>query len=470
MKKLSILLFILIGLSFQQRTHGQSVTITGQITNTKAAFFSMFSKYDVNRLDTIRLDKDGRFDTKIELAEPIEVVCSAFNADTGLVFQLFLQPGRYINVSLDVKNRLRSLKFSGNLADPCKYINYLNTSGMRSADGRSSDKAARSPNTPADFLRIQDSILNIRLQFLDSFVRENPGMPEDFIQWEKQRQVRSRLLARAQYPIRILQNRPGELTLPADWFSFLDKTEYKEASFIQNYFGTEIYKGYISYITMVRTGISFENSWGNLDFLKAKFNFVNELDIPAIWDVICFKDLTSQIEDKGPAGTEELIGIFNEHSKSDQNKGKLAEIIGPWNNIIKGKIAPSFELPDATGRIVSLKDFQGKYVLLDFWATWCIPCRKEQPTLDSIMEEFNGKNITFISISTDNDRAKWKAMVTDEKLKGIHLIDTCGYSKEWLIQFIPTYVLINPQGKIVSSRAAYPSQGMRELLNSHPDI
>lgn len=101
----------------------------------------------------------------------------------------------------------------------------------------------------------------------------------------------------------------------------------------------------------------------------------------------------------------------------------LDGIIKQLENVQIGKVAPEFSLPDTAGVSVSLSDFRGKYVLLDFWASWCPPCRRENPNVVKAFNEYKDKNFTIVGISLDKDKSKWMKAIADDNLAWTHLSD-----------------------------------------------
>jgi len=128
-----------------------------------------------------------------------------------------------------------------------------------------------------------------------------------------------------------------------------------------------------------------------------------------------------------------------------------------------GEPAINFEGNTVDGKKVSLSDFTGKVVLVDVWATWCGPCKKEIPSLKSLEEEFYTKNVVFISYSIDElkDLAKWKKMVVDENLKGVQLIGDAAWKSpictNYSITGIPRFLVFSKKGTIVTIDAPRPS-------------
>lgn len=130
---------------------------------------------------------------------------------------------------------------------------------------------------------------------------------------------------------------------------------------------------------------------------------------------------------------------------------------------LKGEDSPDFAFKDNQGNLVRLKDFQGKYIFIDVWTTWCGPCIQESPHLNDLVEKYKESNIAFVSISLDKkaDHEKWKKMV--EHADGIvHLFaDNSWKSKfvtEYGINAVPRFIIIDPEGRVVDADAKRPSE------------
>ena len=117
-----------------------------------------------------------------------------------------------------------------------------------------------------------------------------------------------------------------------------------------------------------------------------------------------------------------------------------------------GQTAPNFSLTALKGDKISIPKYQGKYVLIDFWASWCGPCRKEIPNLKKVYEAFHKKGLEIVSISTDNKEDAWLKAVNDEKMPWAQARDTKLVSKQYNVTAIPHILLISPEGKILAKQ------------------
>ena len=122
-----------------------------------------------------------------------------------------------------------------------------------------------------------------------------------------------------------------------------------------------------------------------------------------------------------------------------------------------GALAPDFTQPDVLGNPVKLSSFRGKYVLLDFWASWCHPCRRENPNLVNVYGKYSDKNFTIISVSIDQNKQDWLQAIKKDNMTWINVSDLKASNKSlvqrmYVASGIPDNYLIDPNGKIIAKR------------------
>jgi peroxiredoxin len=114
--------------------------------------------------------------------------------------------------------------------------------------------------------------------------------------------------------------------------------------------------------------------------------------------------------------------------------------------------APNFTLKDVSGRAVSLADFKGRVVLLDFWATWCPPCRESIPVLQKMHEEYSARGVTVLGVSVDQDASVVPPFVKRKSMSYSVLLDDAGEASDlYRVSGIPSLFLLNKDGVIVKN-------------------
>ena len=134
---------------------------------------------------------------------------------------------------------------------------------------------------------------------------------------------------------------------------------------------------------------------------------------------------------------------------------QIEDLLGRLVNLRVGATAPDFTLNDPDGKPVSLSSLRGKYVLVDFWASWCPDCRKENPNIVAAYKKYQNKNFTVLGVSLDRKKEPWVAAIEKDGLTWTHVSDLQGWNTPvadlYVIKWIPKNYLIDPEGVILAS-------------------
>lgn len=136
-----------------------------------------------------------------------------------------------------------------------------------------------------------------------------------------------------------------------------------------------------------------------------------------------------------------------------------------------GQKAPEISLPDPDGKTVTLSSFKGKYVLVDFWAFWCKPCRKENPNVVKAYKQFKSKGFEVFGVSLDRDKADWLSAIKEDGLTWTHVSDLKYFesqaASDYNISAIPFSILLDPEGVIIAKnlRGAALEKKLNEVFS-----
>jgi thiol-disulfide isomerase/thioredoxin len=151
---------------------------------------------------------------------------------------------------------------------------------------------------------------------------------------------------------------------------------------------------------------------------------------------------------------EPLFNMLDALLQNSEKGKELKAMIETGKKSMIGAKAIDFSQPDANGKNISLLSFKGKYVLVDFWASWCVPCRAESPTLVKAYEQYKSKNFEIFSVSLDKDKNKWLKAVKDDQYTWPQAGDMKGWENDAAAQYgisgIPFNFLLNPEGVIIA--------------------
>lgn len=181
-----------------------------------------------------------------------------------------------------------------------------------------------------------------------------------------------------------------------------------------------------------------------------------------------FNKLSNQL--KTYTQFEEMTNSYGKFFQYPSLKAKVDGLGAKLYNATPGRKGSNFTFPDQNGKMVSLSDFKGKVVLVDVWATFCIPCRALFPALNKLEAELHNQEIVFISVAQDGPKGKptWLKVIKDNKLGGVQLFAGGGnnvLANDYKIKAMPRYLIFDRQGNVVTTEAPLPNnQELKKML------
>lgn len=171
------------------------------------------------------------------------------------------------------------------------------------------------------------------------------------------------------------------------------------------------------------------------------------------------RNVMDYVKAMGAVSSAEMDSIFRQWVHQSDHVAVYDDLYNRNRKLMKGQLAVPFTFKDIDGKEVSLSDLKGKYVYVDLWATWCGPCNAELPALKKLEKRLEGRNIYFVSISCDKDRATWERFVRERKLGGIqlHMGEDKHYMQEISCNGVPRFLLIDREGQFVDANMSRPS-------------
>ncbi len=158
--------------------------------------------------------------------------------------------------------------------------------------------------------------------------------------------------------------------------------------------------------------------------------------------------------DIGCAQLDSLLSDIDQSIRDSNYYARLKQRLTILKSLEPGQMAKEITLKDTTGTEIALSGLKGKYILIDFWASWCPACREKNPELVRLYQEFHNKDFEIFSVSLDKEKQSWANAINQDKLTWLHGSDLSGWGspvcKEYGIFSIPSTVLIDKDGSIVA--------------------
>lgn len=225
---------------------------------------------------------------------------------------------------------------------------------------------------------------------------------------------------------------------------------------------------------MIETSHIFDENGKNIRQMYpkviAEMNYIGEhMESEKVREALIHFLAFTYVEGNGTDNITDLQNLYYSYVTSPRLNDIFKKACAKWDKAAVGRPSPIFKGVDINGKEMSLRDFRGKYIYIDMWATWCGPCQKELPYLTKLEEKYKGRNIVFVGLSIDQDKAKWEARVKSGALGGTQLYIGKGtkFQSDYRISGIPRFILLDPNGRIVNPDMSRPSsEDTEQILNS----
>ena len=353
--------------------------------------------------------------------------------------QLYLEPHKSLDVSMNFEGNRMTPEFSGEGAKINEYLS-KHRSGM--PDFKAEEE---------QFIRSLEEMEKTEFAALDTL-----GLDEAFVKKEKQRLHYAIFRAFPVYPsYHQYYNQLDSFEVSNAYYDYL-KSLIKEDETLLD---LEEYKAALATFVQTQSLKDLESN-DSFERLKTTLDYINNnMTNPAVVSFLVDRFVSGYVSSNGVDQLEQLAPIYNAKVTDPELKAEFEKICEKWAKVAKGQPSPTFKYLDIDGKEVSLSDLAGKYVYVDVWATWCGPCRGEIPHLKELEKKYKDKNIYFVSISCDQDKAAWEKMVKEQKLEGVqlHKGEDREFMETFMIRSIPRFILLDPEGKIVSAVMTRPS-------------
>lgn len=173
----------------------------------------------------------------------------------------------------------------------------------------------------------------------------------------------------------------------------------------------------------------------------------------SFFSLIALSDLTNSADMAN--SLKPVFDALDEQLRNSVAGSDLEDRINALTTVVPGNMAPDFTENDTANKPLSLSGLRGHYVLVDFWASWCHPCRMENPNLVKQYALYKDKGFQVLSVSLDDHADRWKEAINQDGLPWLHVSDLKGWNnaacKLYAIRAVPSSFLVDPQGKIVAT-------------------
>lgn len=450
-------IYLLLGfLMFGTQAWGDTnAKVTGKISNPKEEDIRLEMYMDLITFEQMRftsyIEEDGSFEFNIDLREP--VAATIYHSNGSIV--VYVEPGDHLQLTMDGWDMINTVVFKGDGADNNTYLTAASLRYQQYSDDFLIYKMTRM--MPEEFKNFLDTIRQKKLAYY-------------YTQKDKRNfstQFQDYALADIEYWWAHLQMRyPWEhafyndieepMKVPESYYDFLEEVPFEIDGAVTN----------IQYNYFIGSYLTYHNNKERIAAAKSH----REYKLPPFRGAekflsgkplyyIMANELYIKCKERDTYKIGNDMKRFMDNCPYDEYKEIVYSEFKKHNGLTAGAEAPDFTLVDESGKTISLSDFRGKVVYIDFWATWCPPCTYALLKSNDLKQEFEGKDVVFLYISLDSDMGSWRRFLNRHRPGGVHVFAKGRYKSEvagdYTVRGLPAYFLIDKDGNL----ARIPAKG-----------
>ncbi|MBI9068138.1 MAG: TlpA family protein disulfide reductase [Salinivirgaceae bacterium] len=434
-----------------------NTTIKGQLLNSSVSYVVLISD---NTSDTVQMNSQNQFEFNVFLSKPGFI--TLLNGTNSLRF--FAEPKKNINLTFNVEDVINSIQIDGENINENLYLKKK----LQLLLEHSMPISHLYNRNVKEFRHLVDSFYIVEKFVLEEHIEKHSNLSQTFIKLEKASLFYDRATKLIEYP---RMSSYGK-NISSKYLNFLNEVDVNDPSLLNLFEYKQFLNAYIEYFTYkkifsdeIREVYPYEASLARMQMVSAK------ISNPAIKNYLLYEILSSQIKYHGYKNAELLFKTFEMQYTDMDKKDELLKNYNKYRELNNNKAAPNFKFEDINGIEYDLSVFKGKYIYIDVWATWCLPCRKEAPFFEKQKQAFINKNVEFVSLSIDKKKSDWKEYLTVRPMDGncFWIPNFESFLEQYMIKTIPHFIIIDPNGNIVNADAPRPSDEKIEWLKKLPE-
>jgi thiol-disulfide isomerase/thioredoxin len=446
------------------------ITVAGKICGIESGEVKIISFLELEEMVVDSINKEGSFNLTFNKNESGYF----FLLGAGNQTPLFLKPGDSIYITFDIEDIEGTYKSSGDMAKEALYLmEFKKILAVPDFNFPYVMYLAKERNTY--FAKLDTVVKSMEMSY-DS-LRFIEGINKEFLAVQKAQIKYWALNQERMFPVHHRRisglNQTDEIDFDEEkTWKKIAAVDFDTPILLKSLGGFDLLSSYINRSVLEIIERDHDGQVAEDEFLEITFSVADSLLAKArIRDHVKYVALKSSMEIHSPLKFSELANRFLSENTFQPYSEKITKILENWDPISPGMEVPDFGFTNVKGNEVRLSELQAKMIYIKIWATWCGPCRAEQPHWDNLMEEYNSSDIAFLSISIDNSRTPWENMVNEKMMGGYNWFAENAWQAEIVEHFniieIPRYILIDEKRRIIGSSVEKPSGNIRNVFKKY---